>query len=108
MYISEAHAKDEWPVGDPIKINQPKVLSERLTVANEFRDFFGFPEDFNIVVDNPDSNQFDNLYSCWPTRFYGVNDNNIIGYKAEPDNTHQYDIEEVKDFLETVVGDEYA
>ena len=47
------------------------------------------------------------MYSCWPTRFYGINDNNIIGYKAEPSSDHEYDIEEVKDFLESVVGGEH-
>ena len=50
VYISEAHARDEWPVGDPIIIDQPKTLSKRLEIANGFRDFFDFPNDFNIVV----------------------------------------------------------
>ena len=108
MYISEAHAKNEWPVGDPVKVDQPIVLSERLKIASDFRDFYDFPDDFNIVVDNPDSNQFDTLYSCWPTRFYGVYDDNSIGYKAEPSATHEYDIEEVTEFLESVVGNEHV
>jgi hypothetical protein len=30
-YIAEAHAADEWPVGDPLVANQPKALSERLS-----------------------------------------------------------------------------
>ena len=33
VYISEAHARDEWPVGDPIIIDQPKTLSKRLEIA---------------------------------------------------------------------------
>ena len=66
MYISEAHAKNEWPVGDPVRIDQPTVLSDRLTIANGFREFYNFPDDFNIAVDDPDSNPFDTLYSCWP------------------------------------------
>ena len=50
---------------------------------------------------------FFSVYSCWPTRFYGINDNDIIRYKAEPSSDHEYDIEEVKGFLESVVGGEH-
>jgi hypothetical protein len=72
VYISEAHARDEWPVGDPIIIDQPKTLSKRLEIANGFRDFFDFPNDFNIVVDNPETNDrfdackllYSHIYIC--------------------------------------------
>ena len=72
VYISEAHARDEWPVGDPIIIDQPKTLSKRLEIANKFRDFFDFPNDFNIVVDNPETNDrfdackllYSHIYIC--------------------------------------------
>ena len=40
------------------------------------------------------------------TRFYGLFDDNTIGYKAEPSAMHEYDIEEVTEFLESVVGNE--
>jgi len=36
VYITEAHAKDEWPVGKTISFcNQPKALSERCALARK-------------------------------------------------------------------------
>jgi hypothetical protein len=40
VYIVEAHAIDEWPVGDPLKITQPLSTAERVGVARMFF-FFG-------------------------------------------------------------------
>lgn len=36
VYIVEAHAIDEWPVGDPLKITQPISTAERVGVARKF------------------------------------------------------------------------
>ena len=37
VYIQEAHAKDEWPVGEQVSFcEQPKTLEARLAVARHF------------------------------------------------------------------------
>ena len=100
VYIAEAHAANEWPVGDQIVIDQPTNLLERTGVAKEFRDMFGFPDDLPIVVDRPGMESFDNLYACWPTRFYGVDSDGTIGYRAEPDASHEYQLSSLQEWLE--------
>jgi len=71
IYISEAHAMDEWPLGNIVCINQHKTIEERLTVANDFKDNYHFS--VPLLVDTMD-NQFDSLYASWPERFYIVRD----------------------------------
>jgi hypothetical protein len=36
VYIAEAHAQDEWPMGDHVLINQPKLLVDRREIARQF------------------------------------------------------------------------
>jgi hypothetical protein len=102
VYISEAHAANEWPVGDRFVVDQPTDLAERIQIATEFRDLFSFPETFPIVVDHPGTDSFDKIYACWPTRFYGINSDGTIGYKAEPGPSHEYDLGMLRQWLEQV------
>lgn len=38
VYISEAHSRDQWPVGKTIScVDQPTTMEERLHNAREFR-----------------------------------------------------------------------
>lgn len=37
VYIAEAHAMDEWPVGDPVRLQQTKCLDSRLHAARAFQ-----------------------------------------------------------------------
>lgn len=69
VYISEAHAKDEWPLGVKYCFDQPKDMKTRLQIANDFvRDFRFKPV---MLVDTMD-NEFDNAFAAWPERFYIV------------------------------------
>eukprot|EP00039_Didymoeca_costata_P013561 m.208746 g.208746 ORF g.208746 m.208746 type:complete len:66 (+) comp15810_c0_seq19:3466-3663(+) len=36
VYVLEAHASDEWPMGTEICFRQPKTLEQRLSVAQAF------------------------------------------------------------------------
>lgn len=87
IYIVEAHAIDEWPVGDPLSITQPKSSAERCGIAREFcRDYrLQFP----LLVD-PIDNPFSTTYSAWPVRFYIVQRGTIL-YVAQPDHSNTYD-----------------
>ena len=72
VYISEAHAADEWPVGHNVPINQPKTSPERLEVAQRQLEALGVGEEFIRLVDLVEENNFHNTYACWPFRWYTV------------------------------------
>jgi len=88
VYIVEAHAVDEWPVGDPLKITQPICTIERCGVARAFvRDYkFQVP----MVVDTIE-NEFSERFAAWPIRFYVVEEGRRLAFKAQPDHNNTYD-----------------
>jgi len=69
VYISEAHAVDEWKLGNKICIKQHKTLEERIEAAKSFVKDFDFQ--LPMVVDGM-MNQFDKTYAVWPDRFFGI------------------------------------
>jgi len=81
VYITEAHAADEWPVGKTISFcTQPKVLSDRIGLARKFVNDQQI--EFPMVVDTMD-NQFDEKFASWPLRFYIVQNGKLV-FKAQP------------------------
>jgi len=72
VYISEAHASDEWPVGHCAFIQQPKSTVERIAVAQERLAELGVGEEFVRLVDLAEENNFHATYACWPFRWYTV------------------------------------
>jgi len=87
VYIAEAHAVDEWPVGDPLKIMQPRSTLERAAIASKFKKDYNFL--LPMLVDTVD-NEFEKTYSAWPIRFYVIQDYQVI-FKAFPDEMNTYD-----------------
>jgi len=115
VFIAEAHAADEWPVGNrtattrfrcgracrlanlkcitAIRYNQPTVLSQRISIAQDFVNEFGLSDEIQLVVDDLRSgeddcapqhdNPVDEAYNMWPTRFYVVR-SGVVAFKAEP------------------------
>jgi hypothetical protein len=82
VYISEAHAADEWPVGKAIScVNQPKSIEERVQVAKRFV----AKHDYQIpmLVDNMD-NTFLTTFAPWPYRYYAIHNGRLV-FKAQPD-----------------------
>ena len=52
VYIAEAHAADEWPVGARISFcNQPRHIGERVALAASFVQKYAFT--LPMVVDDP-------------------------------------------------------
>jgi len=87
IYIAEAHAVDEWPVGDPLKVMQPKTNTERAAIAKQFKTDYQLL--LPILADTVE-NHFEQTYSAWPIRFYVVQENTIL-FKAHPDALNTYD-----------------
>jgi len=63
----EAHALDQWKLGDKVRIPQHKSLEDRIAAARLFQE----ENDYKIplVVDSMDNN-FNEKYSTWPERGY--------------------------------------
>jgi hypothetical protein len=97
IYIAEAHARDQWPVGKTISsVDQPTTLGQRLQNAQQFQKNFSFQ--MPMLVDNMDDT-FHNTYGSWPFRFFVIHDDKLI-LKAEPDKeTFTYDISEIDKWI---------
>jgi len=96
VYISEAHADDEWRLRGSVTVNQPKTTAERVEVARRFQAALNWR--IPLLVDPPETNAFERLFAPWPVRFYIVDAQGIMHYIAEPvDGT--YDILELEERL---------
>jgi len=94
IYIQEAHAFDEWPVGKKISFcNQHKTLSTRCSLAKDVKS-----GEFDVLVDNM-KNQFQTIYAAWPFRFYIFHNDKIV-MKGQPNvETCLYNLDEMFDCL---------
>jgi len=100
IYIEEAHAADEWPVGKTISfLNQPKNIVERCEAAKNFviRKRYSVP----MLVD-PMTNPYQAQFAAWPFRFYVIHKERIV-FKAEPDAiVLSYDITALRNVLQSL------
>ncbi|CAF4538523.1 unnamed protein product [Rotaria socialis] len=98
IYIVEAHARDEWPMGKIIsRVDQPITLEQRLVNARECQKDCKF--EMPMLVDSM-NNTFHLTYGSWPFRFYIIH-NGILVLKAEPDNdTFSYHIDELNQWID--------
>ena len=74
VYIAESHAVDEWPVGELIVKKQHRTLEDRIQACKECIQDFGL--EMPTVVDTIE-NDFHETYSCWPIRFYCIQEGNL-------------------------------
>jgi len=63
----EAHAVDQWKLGDIVKIPQHKTLQDRIAAAKLFQEENNYR--IPLVVDAIDNN-FNETFSTWPERGY--------------------------------------
>jgi hypothetical protein len=98
VYITEAHAEDEWPIGSKYNglpcHNQPTSTQERCTIARTIMSQFN--EHIQFYVD-PITNDFESAFKPWPIRFYVI-EKGTLTYKAKPRNG-MYDINDLKKYL---------
>jgi len=91
VYIAEAHAQDEWPIGSSVCINRPKTMADRRQAAKDMqRDL---QVRIPIVIDNM-GDEFERTYAAWPFRFYMVKDG-VLVYKAQPKDCN-YDVSDLE------------
>jgi hypothetical protein len=98
VYITEAHARDEWPVGKKISFcDQPTTLEARCALADKFlRDR---ECKLPMLVDTMD-NDFQKNFAAWPFRFYIIQ-NGKLALKAQPDASNfTYDLQTIRGWLD--------
>jgi len=66
IYIAEAHASDEWPLGNFTNVKRHRTLEDRIAAAKQMQER-GLR--LTLLVDTI-ANEFDAKYACWPDRFY--------------------------------------
>jgi len=104
VYILEAHASDEWPIrssrsvpnSQPVCIPQTKSIDQRKSAAQQFVNDFDLK--FPLVMDDPQTNQFEKEYAPWPLRIYIIDENKILRYLAFPSDT-MLELNELKYYL---------
>jgi hypothetical protein len=99
VYVREAHPTDEWQmksnVKDDVCYAQPKTLTQRVAIANDFIKRFNYPIEFGIDDINDVA---DGAYSAWPERLYIIDEKGHIAYRGGM-GPFKYDPNEVRAWL---------
>ena len=100
IYIEEAHATDEWPIGYSAGVLNRKhqTLEDRRNCAMQMINEYDF--EIPVFIDSMD-NKFQNTYSCWPFRCIIIDNNKTIQYISKPNNA-EYDFMELYNYLEKI------
>jgi hypothetical protein len=81
VYIREAHPQDEWQmksnVDQGVCYPQPKTLTQRVAIANDFTQRFHFP--LPLAIDAM-TDLADHVYSAWPERIYIIDESGKLAY----------------------------
>jgi hypothetical protein len=104
VYIAEAHASDEWPLGNFTNVKRHRTIADRLDAAKQM---VARGLRLPLVCDSIDDS-FDGKYACWPDRFYLLSPAGAGVYKVyrsgQATNEFGYDREQldkdVKSLLE--------
>jgi hypothetical protein len=80
VYISEAHATDEWKLYTDVCFEQPKKIEERVEICKKFAT--RLHGRVKIVIDGMD-NLCRDAFSAWPERLYIIGMNGKIAYKGD-------------------------
>ncbi len=98
IYISEAHAKDEWPISNRHNTNQHKNINERIDAASKINCAS------TVYCDSFETNNFENTYCGWPERAYIIHEDQIkfISYHRVDgyDEWHRHAEEKIRELLE--------
>jgi len=103
IYIAEAHAEDQWPLGNHVNIKQHQTLQDRLQAASNYQAMLSKKglSVGEIVVDSMDNRMVD-LFACHPERFFIIHQNKLV-YKAQPVQA-LYHVSHLRKALLSLVG----
>jgi hypothetical protein len=97
VYIEEAHAVDEWPIGSRLAYKQPKTTTARRQVARDC--IADLQYRIPVLLDAPPENLFGQCYAPWPVRFYLIDARGRMAFIAEPDQCGSYSLAPLTDAL---------
>ena len=111
VYVAEAHARDQWPVGASVSVcDAPKSLAERVEVLKELgRSGPGaclrrWPRGSVLVDDMADN--FLEAFGAWPLRMLvfraapGPRGGDVrLVFKGQPDDDCAYHLEDLEEWL---------
>jgi len=102
IYIAEAHACDEWPMGNFVNIKQHKTLQDRLKAAWLYKTTLSKKglTCSEIVVDNI-NNSFMNIFACHPERFFIILNQKLV-WKPQPIKA-LYDVSRLREELQKII-----
>jgi len=83
VYIAEAHASDVWPIGDDVSRSVRKPVSDEERCALARRMCEELHMNLPVFVD-PVRNCFESIFAPWPFRFYIIDRQARLLYKAQP------------------------
>ncbi len=107
IYISEAHAVDEWNLSRKFSINQHKTVEERAAVARKYiKENERYKSvTFNMYVDSVENDKsFEKTYKTWPERGFVVNKNKIEYIAWGEPNNIIYWIRDIGDFIQSKIN----
>jgi len=97
VYISEAHAGDEWPINQlDEEIPRHRTLDDRKRAASGFLRAFSLHDAFLVLLDTMED-AFNNAFASWPFRFWVILDGRVA-LKPHPVDA-SYDVNELGRWL---------
>lgn len=110
IYIREAHANDEWPLGDVESHRQPQSQEERNKLAQKFQDKYvikseGVVSDIPVLIDSME-NHFQEAYAVWPERFFIIDSCGKLAHISEPCTELGFDRYCIEEWLQRYVREE--
>lgn len=81
VYLQEAHAADEWPLGRKPELMASQTLEQRAMHARRFREEACVT--VPVFLDSMD-NDFGRQFAAWPERFYVVSPSGLLSFVAQP------------------------
>lgn len=82
VYLREAHAMDEWPMGCHVQVSQATTLDDRAESARHFKASTRLQVDA-VFIDGLEDG-FMHLMSAHPQRFFVVDSTGVLRLKAMP------------------------
>lgn len=100
VYLREAHASDEWPLGNHVCVQQAKCTEDRARAARDFVAATGL--ELQVFLDG-EGDPFMTLLSAHPQRYFVIDSAGVLHLKATPFEG-EYDLSDVDRTLERLCG----
>lgn len=82
IYIKEAHACDQWKLGNRINIKQHQTSEDRVDATRLMMKEMNFR--IPTIVDSIE-NGYEEAFAVWPEKFVIMNNNGIVEYQSKPE-----------------------